>query len=187
MNTHLSNGRRASRVPASARTLVCTLGWLSIGLGVVELLAARRLARGAGLPHDVAIARMAGVRGVAAGIGILAGKPGVHIGARVAGDMLDLATLALPARRPDAGPMRRRYPALAVTAAVTGFDLYAGYALYRGGRRARKSQQRANDYRLRSGFSRPASEMRGAARDFQAPREFRTPELLRPFGATAAQ
>jgi hypothetical protein len=92
--------------------MVRNLGWFSIALGVVELLAARHLARGADLPHDdVAVARIAGVRGVAAGIGLLEGRPGVHIGAPVAGDVLDLATLALPARRFDAGPMRRRYPA----------------------------------------------------------------------------
>jgi hypothetical protein len=35
-------------------------------------------------------------------------------------------------------------------------------------------------YAGRSGFPRPAHAMRGAARDFDVPRDLRTPELLRP-------
>jgi hypothetical protein len=186
MNTHSPIRPRASNACRHRRTMVRNLGWFSIALGVVELLAARHLARGADLPHDdVAVARIAGVRGVAAGIGLLEGRPGVHIGARVAGDVLDLATLALPARRFDAGPMRRRYPALAVTAAVTALDLYAAYALYTGGRRARRPHQCAVTtpaHRLQPdghASARRRARLRRAAR-------LRTPELLRPFGAAAA-
>lgn len=38
-------------------------------------------------------------------------------------------------------------------------------------------------YAQRSGLPRPAREMRGAARDFAVPRDFRIPEALRPWGA----
>jgi hypothetical protein len=39
----------------------------------------------------------------------------------------------------------------------------------------------AYDYGDRTGFPRSAKAMRGAARDFEAPRDMRTPEALRPF------
>jgi hypothetical protein len=37
------------------------------------------------------------------------------------------------------------------------------------------------DYSHRSGFTNSAERMRGAARDFQVPRDFRTPEALQPY------
>ena len=39
------------------------------------------------------------------------------------------------------------------------------------------------DYSRRSGYPRPASDMRGAASDFTVPKGFRIPEALRPWGS----
>lgn len=70
------------------------LGWLSVVVGLAEILAPRSLARliGAGRATFV---RSCGIREIVAGMGILAGRrTGFWLWARVAGDVLDLATLA---------------------------------------------------------------------------------------------
>jgi hypothetical protein len=77
-------------------------GWFSIGLGVAEVAAPRSLAQLIGVPDDSrsrSIMRAYGVREIATGVGLLSSRP--HPGwfwARVAGDVLDLATLGLAMR-----------------------------------------------------------------------------------------
>lgn len=43
-----------------------------------------------------------------------------------------------------------------------------------------------HDYSNRSGFPRSPEEMRGAARDFEIPRDMRTPDVLRPYAMDKA-
>jgi hypothetical protein len=93
------------------------LGWLSIGVGLAEALAPERLAEALGMEDRTDLIRAFGVRGIVKGMGILAQRhPTPWMWARVAGDALDLATLAthLGADNP-----RRRNVAAAV-AAVAG-------------------------------------------------------------------
>ena len=44
-----------------------------------------------------------------------------------------------------------------------------------------RRRRSAIDYHRRTGFPKPPEQMRGAARDFEVPRDMRTPEALRPF------
>jgi hypothetical protein len=77
------------------KTLANGLGWFSIGLGLYELLAPRHLARTLGMEDQTAIIQAYGVREIATGVGILAQRrPAEWVWGRVAGDALDLATLA---------------------------------------------------------------------------------------------
>lgn len=70
------------------------LGWLSLALGLAEVLAPRVLSRSLGAARPTLV-RSYGVRELAAGIGILTGKrTGFWLWARVIGDALDLASLA---------------------------------------------------------------------------------------------
>ena len=45
----------------------------------------------------------------------------------------------------------------------------------------RRARARMRDYSHRSGFPRDAEAMRGAARDFIVPEDYRTPNPLRPY------
>jgi uncharacterized membrane protein len=104
----------------SADSLAQGLGWFSIGLGVAQIVAPRRVARLIGVNDSdkhTGLMRAVGVREIAAGIGLLSDpKPTGFAVARVAGDIMDLAMLgsALSSPRNDRGKT-----ALA-TAAVLG-------------------------------------------------------------------
>lgn len=102
--------------------LARALGWFSIGLGVLELVAARRVGRAVGLGRRAGLVRAYGAREIATGIGLLsAAKPAPWLWGRVAGDALDLATLGAAAA---AGPRRgRALLASAAVAGVTAVDL----------------------------------------------------------------
>ena len=79
--------------------LVRGLGWFSIGLGLAEILAPRALSRGAGVVPRGGILRGYGMREIATGLGILLSRdPRPWLWGRVAGDALDVATVAASAR-----------------------------------------------------------------------------------------
>ncbi len=73
------------------------LGWFSIGLGLAEFAMPGKFARFIGIPDNdrsLSVIRLYGVRELAAGIGILSQpRPGGWLWARVAGDIVDLASL----------------------------------------------------------------------------------------------
>lgn len=133
-----------------AQAVARALGWFSIGLGLAGLLAPRLLARAAGLQGRERMLRLYGVRELASGISILlARNPRPWVAGRLVGDAVDMATLIVAGNK-------RSVAALAAVGGVTALDAYATAAL--------KPQARPYfDYSTRSGFSRPASEMRGAA------------------------
>ena len=117
------------------RRISYPLAALSFGLGAIELLATRKLARRLGLPRSAPALKTYGAREIASGALLLA-APRSSIGAwsRVAGDVLDLATLGV-ARRNGRG---RRGPMLAGAAfvgAALAADIAAGVLT---GRRQRK-------------------------------------------------
>jgi uncharacterized membrane protein len=72
------------------------LGWFSIGLGLAELLMPRAVARiCGGEGKHTGLIRLYGLREIAAGLMIFSSsKPVAGVWARVAGDAMDLATLA---------------------------------------------------------------------------------------------
>ena len=106
------------------RTLARMLGWASIGLGAVELLAADRLAGFLGVDEEhTSLIRLYGAREIAQGAVILASRdPEPGIWARIAGDALDLGTLgaALTDDNPRAGAV---FGALAMVAGITALDV----------------------------------------------------------------
>ena len=84
----------------TARRIGRGLGWFSVGLGALELLAARALGRRLGLERRAGLLRLYGVRELASGAAIFATDASAAVlWTRVAGDALDLASLAPALRR----------------------------------------------------------------------------------------
>lgn len=111
------------------------LGWFSIGLGLAELFAPRTLTRSLGMEDEAEIVRAYGLREIAAGVGLLTQRdPTPWMWGRVAGDVLDMATLAigLDHRNPQRG---RVTMALGVIAAITAVDVAVAAASGRSPRR----------------------------------------------------
>ena len=170
--------RRRGQADTATDTLARGLGLFSIALGVVEVAAPRALARALGMKGQEGLIAGYGVREIATGIGILASKdPTPWIWGRVAGDGLDLATLAtaLEGSNPKKGNVGI---AMAAVAGVTALDLYCAQTLSWESPHPLPPLQ---DYSDRSGFPRGIAQSHGAASDFEVPRDFRTPEALRPY------
>lgn len=113
---------------APTRGVARGLGWFSIAPGMAELLAPKAMARATGVRSE-ALLQAYGLREIACGVGILATRrPDPNwLWARVAGDVLDLATLGV-AR----GDPKRRENALisaAAVAGVTALDVTSAVAL----------------------------------------------------------
>lgn len=108
---------RRSEGSGGAARLVQALGWFSVGLGLAQLLAPRRMSHAVGIGEHPQLMRAVGARELASGVGILTqGKPTPWLWSRVAGDVLDLAMLGAAAR---ANPATRNRLGL-VGAAVAG-------------------------------------------------------------------
>lgn len=124
------------------------LGYFSIGLGLVELVAARRLTTILGLPIPSAVIRGFGAREVAAGIGVLTYPDSpAPMWTRVGGDVLDIAVLASGLGRDN----RNRSVAIGATLAVlaiTALDVACAAALQQREGRALKTAQRTRVRRI---------------------------------------
>jgi hypothetical protein len=149
------------------------LGIFSLVLGAAELLAPRQLARALDIEGQERLLQLYGLREIGAGIGILASRnKAPWLWSRVAGDVLDLATLGAAL-----GTSRRREAvamAIGSVAVVTALDIACARALQNGHAGEEAEHRWIPDYRDRSGFARPIEEMRGAAADFKTPPEYRT-------------
>jgi len=166
----------ASASTGALRSAAHGLGIFSIALGLTELLAPRALARMTGMQGRETLLRAYGLREIVTGVGLLASPdPRPWIWGRVAGDALDLSTLALGAsERPGMAP--HRDAALWMTTAVGVVDIACALLPDRN-RKAGASV----DYSDRIGMPRSPEQMRGAARDFEVPRDMRPPEALRAY------
>jgi hypothetical protein len=102
----------------NGRQLARGLAWFSVGLGLVELMAPRRLTARLGLKRRAGLVRGLGLREMGEGVAILLndGRSSSLLWGRVAGDLLDLALLetARPRSR------RQRRNLAAARAAVIG-------------------------------------------------------------------
>ncbi|MGH6611587.1 MAG: hypothetical protein ACRECQ_15180, partial [Burkholderiaceae bacterium] len=123
-----------------------------------------------GMRHAGPLLFLYGIREVATGVGLVRAKNQTPwLWARVAGDAMDLATLAA-----HAGSRNKlgRGIGMAAVAGVTALDVTMAKAMSERDERRSRSWV---DYSDRSGFPRPADEMRGAARrDFETPRDMRS-------------
>jgi hypothetical protein len=162
----------------SAEALAQGLGWFSLALGAVEVFGGKSVARWLGMEQHETLIRAYGVREIATGIGILTSKdPTPWIWGRVAGDGLDLATLGKGLSDPNA-ERDHVLMAMGAVAGATMLDVICANALTGESQQPRQLRW---DYSDRSGLPRPAQQMRGAARDFEAPRDMRIPDALRPY------
>ena len=172
--------RRRGHPDEATDRLARGLGWFSIGLGLFEIAAARSLTRNLGLDGQEDLVRAYGVREIGTGIGLLAAEdPAPWVWGRVAGDVLDLATLATGLH----GRNRRLDNltiAMAAVAGVTALDVVCAETLRRETRRPLRPLA---DYRGRTGYPKGIRASHGSARDLDVPRAFRTPDALRPYAA----
>lgn len=108
------------------------LGWFSVALGLAEVLAPGAVAKVSGLKDSGgrrALLRVYGLREMAAGIGILSGKkPAGWLWGRVAGDVVDLASLGAAAGGSDTKPGKLA-TATAAVVGVTALDVYCAQKL----------------------------------------------------------
>lgn len=168
--------RRGHSDPATD-TLARGLGVFSIALGLAEVLAPRALTRSLGMEGSETLVRAYGMREIATGIGILASEdPMPWIWGRVAGDALDLATLATGLEGDN--PKRVNVGiAMGAVAAVTALDVLCATTLTG---EDREPLPPLRDYSNRRGFPSAPDQMRGVAqRDFVLPRDMREPEIMR--------
>jgi hypothetical protein len=159
---------------ATADKLGKALGWFSIGLGLTELVAARRLTRALGMEGHETLVRAYGAREIGSGILSLSTEKHTGLWSRVAGDGLDIATL-MTAMRPDNPKRDNVRIALAMVVGVTLLDIAAAQAF---SARHGRGRGRPRSYRDRTGFPQGVQAARGAARDFRVPEDMRaTPDL----------
>lgn len=100
-----------------------SLGWFSIGLGLAEVAAPKKIADMIGLDGRHGVLQLFGLREIATGIGILMQPANPNwLQARVAGDALDLALLG-SALNEDNPKRERTAAAIAAVAGVTALDI----------------------------------------------------------------
>ena len=143
------------------------LGLFSIALGVAELAFPGTIGRAIGLEGRNGLLRSYGVREIAAGIGALQPNPTGAMWSRVAGDMLDLATIARGRSAEDQSKQRSAATALAAVGVITLVDLLVATAWTQ--KVARPAQTR--DYSDRTGYPNGIEAARGAMANY-TPRDF---------------
>jgi hypothetical protein len=135
--------------------LVRGLGWFSLALGLAELLVPRQVSEGAGMRRHDSLLQGHGLREIGTGIGLLlSDNPRPWLWGRVAGDVVDVATLFGSRDRAKAGRLGL------ASIALLGVGLLDIYSALKA--RPASEPKSAYDYSNRSGFPRPASDMRDA-------------------------
>jgi len=124
-----TRGAAPSHSPPDTRytpggSLAGALGWFSIGLGLAEILAPKRLADTIGFRNDPSWLPLCGAREIISGLGILSeDRPAFWLWTRVLGDAMDLALLADAWRKADDEGRQRLAKAVAAVAGVTVLDV----------------------------------------------------------------
>lgn len=119
---------RKSRSPSQRQRLARSLGWMGIGLGIVELAAPGMLLRILGISDTRNAKRTVmalGLREIVTGVGVIASRrPRYWVGSRVDGDFLDMGLLVWAMTRPRNDQRRIAY-ALAAVGGITVLDTWA--------------------------------------------------------------
>jgi hypothetical protein len=144
----------------SSDRLARNLGWFSIGLGLAELFAAHKITSALGMHGKENLVRAYGFREITSGFMTLSVDKQAGLASRIAGDALDIATLAT-AMRPDNPKRENAALAFAMVAGITLLDIVATGAS--SVRHTRRQGQRRS-YGDRSGFPKGVEASRGAAR-----------------------
>jgi uncharacterized membrane protein len=158
--------------------LAVGLGWFSIGLGLAELLAPRKVGETAGIRgHDYSL-RAAGMRELMSGIGILSQpRAAGWLWSRVAGDVIDLSMLTTALKSAGDEQQRRRAAgAIAAVAGVTALDVFCSVRLTQQRRNGKHDENgnahaptESNRYPLRRSviIDRPLAEVYAFWRNFE--------------------
>jgi uncharacterized membrane protein len=117
------------------------LGWFSIGLGLAELLAPRKVAAAIGVSDHDELLRTMGLREITSGIGILSqARPSANwVWSRVAGDVMDLSMLG-SALGSETNDRRRVTTAIVAVAGVTVLDTLCSVRLSQQESRRNRAQ-----------------------------------------------
>jgi hypothetical protein len=135
------------------------LGWFSLGLGAMEVLAPERITRALGMEGQERLVRAYGFREVAAGMLSLSLEKKAGLWSRVAGDGLDIATLMAGFR--DDNPKKGNVAiALMMVAGITLLDIAVANEL--SARHASPTGRR-RIYNDRSGYPKGMAASRGIA------------------------
>jgi hypothetical protein len=145
---------------SSSDRLARNLGWFSIGLGLAELFAAGKITSALGMQGKENLVRAYGMREITSGFVTLSVDKQAGLMSRIAGDALDIATLAT-AMRPDNPKRENAALALAMVAGITLLDIVATGA---NTIRHTRHQGQRRSYGDRSGFPKGVEASRGAAR-----------------------
>src|SRR4051812_8361883 len=169
---------RSDRSLTTADRVARGLGWFSLGLGLAEIIAPGKLGRALGLEGKETLLRAYGGREIGAGMWALSDTPAPAIWARVAGDLVDLGTLAAGLRGADETQRRNAFIALAAVGGITLVDLLTAMKL--SAETSENKGDTGRDYSDRSGFPGGAAKARGAASDFRTPSEYRAAPAEEP-------
>lgn len=140
--------------------LARALGWFSIGLGMMELLAPRRITEPLGMEGSETLVRAFGVREIVSGIMSLSVDKNAGLWARVGGDGLDAAAL-LSGLTPDNPKKGNIALALLMIGGIAVLDY--GAAQETKPQRPSPSARRRL-YPTRSGFPKGLAAAKGAAK-----------------------
>lgn len=156
------------------------LGWFSMGLGLTELLAPKAVTRWLGVEGNEGLVRAYGAREIASGVLCLSVNNDYGAYSRVAGDAIDLASLAAAYR--DDNPKKANVGiAMAAVAGIAIIDALAGRSIR--SLHNRKGEP-IRDYSDRSGFPKGISYSRGKASG-RVPQDYRaTPSAAAASPAT---
>src|SRR5256885_198183 len=116
--------RSGPRSLGQADRLARGLGWFSIGLGAMEVLAPQRVTQALGMNGSESLVRAYGFREIFSGIVSLSVDKNAGLWSRVAGDGLDAATL-LPRLTPDNPKKQNVALALLMVGGITLLDVTA--------------------------------------------------------------
>ena len=139
------------------------LGWFSIGLGITELLAPRRITAALGMEGNEVLVRAYGAREIGSGLLSLSIDKQTGLWSRVVGDALDIATVAT-AMRPANRKIGNVLLTMALLAGISAIDVLGAQAVTVRHRRRGGTRTQYSD---RSGFPQGLTKARGAARDFR--------------------
>ncbi|QOG18151.1 hypothetical protein FOM02_13095 [Bradyrhizobium sp. SEMIA] len=133
------------------------LGWFSLGLGALEMLAPERVTRALGMQGQERLVRAYGAREIASGVLSLSADKNAGLWSRVAGDGLDIVTLmgGLHADNPKRGNVAL---ALLMVGGITLLDFATAKEV--GARHAPGSGSRRNYYD-RTGYPKGMAASRG--------------------------
>jgi hypothetical protein len=177
--TYISNIARSDGDPKVLRSgpsslgvadrLARTLGWLSIGLGLTELMAPGSITRMLGMEGREGLVRTYGAREIFSGIVSLSPDKQLGMWSRVAGDGLDVATGAMRSDNP-----KRDNVGLALTMVlgIMVVDIVGARAVKA---RHRREGSRVRSYADRTGFPNGVRAARGTASDFNVSSGTRMP------------